>query len=332
MICPKCGLEIEDSLVCNACGWTKDSEEKVENQEKETEVDFAALENLSVEFEESVENIEEEAEFVTKEEDLVIDFDQINNQASLNTKKNSSFSWLVSLVSFVAGVLATLITIGCFNGTITGYLDRITIGTPYETVETLCKLYYQSGVSADEVVDVSSPYFRAQLINEMKYYEQYYGLDEEINLDIDISSDEEYEKVVQYHIDYFTAQSNQKIEIKDIKFSDLKYFKSGTDEFKTLFDYYKSSPNTTAAKADGVCMFASVSFEANLDVTSFEREEVVPETTSKKNKKSKNKQEITTQPTTSAPTTSVESVKVNGTAICVKINEKWCIFNGMPTE
>ncbi|MBQ4155823.1 MAG: hypothetical protein IJD90_03350, partial [Clostridia bacterium] len=159
MICPVCGFDMKEEKTCEKCGF--EASENEQTLEPETDVDFDSLEKIKVDFEE-VDGEQEVQEDVISEtvENLEVDFDEINQNVS-EEKKSKNGMWGVSFVSFIAGVLATLIVVGCLNGTIVSYFDRITNGTPYETVESFCDFYFQDSPNADNMVKTFSPYLRA---------------------------------------------------------------------------------------------------------------------------------------------------------------------------
>ena len=64
-----------------------------------------------------------------------------------------------------------------------------------------------------------------------------------------------------------------------------------------------------------------------VETTVAEETTTVPAST-KKNKKN-NKTETTTPTTTSAPKTETESMIYKCSVICVKINDGWCVYNGL---
>ena len=192
MKCEKCGAELDENNICPICDNKPEGEEITANSEREvadneTKIDIEALENLKVDFEE-VEGLEQSGQEYTEKDDfkassdeLVIDFDEINNNVKNTAEKKNNSSWLVAFVSFIAGVLATLITIGCFNGTIINYFDRITNGSPKDAVESFCKFYYQTDSNAKKLTEIFSPYLREQIVDELKYYTESTGMSSDID-------------------------------------------------------------------------------------------------------------------------------------------------------
>lgn len=357
MKCEKCGAELDENNICPICGANSteeqiavDSEQK--NLETETEVDIESLENLKVDFDEvdgSETTEQEETEkddFIVTSDELVIDFDEINNNAkNIVVKKNNS-SWMFAFVSFIAGVLATLITIGCFNGTIINYFDKITNGSPKDTVESFCKFYYQTDSTAKKITEIFSPYLREQIVSELKSYTESTGASTDVDFDIDVTNDGDFEKVAEFYLDLITNSSTQKISITKLDFDSIEYYKSGTDEFNSYLSEYKNSENEKVANAEGVSVFAKVSFKINFTIESIPQPTTVTQQkttanitektnkTKKKDSDNKNNTTATTtkpQATTEQTTSSVEEESENGTVICVKVNDKWQIFNGMQT-
>ncbi len=352
MKCKKCGMDMAESAVCPECGWRPEDDFDIpeDSAEFETEVDIDSLENLQFNFNEVDGGSEYEQEdyekddFDTSNDELVIDFDEINQNVVTSHKHKGSSSWLVAFVSFIAGVLATLITIGCFNGTIISYFDRITNGTPTETVENFCKFYYQSDSDVEKITNAFSPYLRAQIVSELQSYVEYYGVEADINLDIDVTNDSEFAKVAEYYLSLVTQSLSQKITITSLDYKNIEYYKSGTDEFNSYLSEYQSSSDEKVAAAEGVSLFAKVSFSISYDIKTIQQETttVVTTTTETETKKNNKKAEQTTQPmaeitttqaTTEAPTeASVETATEECIVVCVKINDSWYVFNGMQTE
>ena len=344
MKCENCGAALGDDNICPKCGWTLEERESSLDNENEIDADIDSLDNLVVDFDEidgedESEKAEfEEDEFGASDDELAIDFDEINKSSDKSKGQKGGSSWLVAFVSFIAGVLATLITIGCFNGTIIGYFDRITNGSPKECVESFCKFYYQTDSSAKKMTKVFSPYLRAHIISELKSYVEYAGISTDVNLDIDVTKDSEFEKVAEYYLNLVTSSSTQQVKITNLKFNTIEYYKSGTDEFNSYLSEYKSSSDENAAKADGVSVFAKVSFKINYTVENIPQSTTVTEqqtTTDKNNADSKNDataatdEASTTEQTT---TTSVEEETDECVVICVKVNDNWQVFNGMQTS
>ena len=83
MFCPKCGFDMGDNNTCEKCGFV------VANEEEKTDV----LEDVSVDIDET-ENVETEVEdeIGATEEDLVVDFNQIDENAAKSTKKRHTES------------------------------------------------------------------------------------------------------------------------------------------------------------------------------------------------------------------------------------------------
>ncbi len=307
MICPICGFDMKEETVCEKCGF------------EETKVDFEALENIKVDFDdvETAEDVEEKVS--VEDEDLEIDFEQIDQKTVENKPKKSNF-WGVSIVSFLAGVLATLIVVGSLNGTIISYFDKVTIGTPYETVESFCDFYFQDNPTVEGMVESFSPYLRSQIVSELAQY----GFDTEVDLNADVTDDEKFKDVAKFYLDLVNDSNEQTTKITSIEYEDVQYYKSGSDEFNTYLEEYKNVEPT----AEGVSLFANVSFTIKFDVTTVAEETTTVPASTKKNKKN-NKTETTTPTTTSAPKTETESMIYKCSVICVKINDGWCVYNGL---
>ena len=314
MICPICGFEMQDEKTCEKCGFTV--KENDQTQEEETVVDFEALEKVEVDLEEVDEVDEtddtEEDDVLLDDEDLTVDFDEIDNMV-LDKKSSKAGLFVSSFISFVAGVLATLVVIGCLNGTIISYFDRITNGSPNETVESFCKFYFMDEPSADDMVETFSPYLRSKIVSELEYYNS----NGEVDLNIDVNDNKKFKDVAEYYIDLVSQSNTQKTDITSIEFTDVEYYKSGSDEFNNYMQEYKSVDKD----AKGVSLFANVSFTIKFDVTTVEEEtNAIPETTKKNNK---------SETTTKAPKTKTESMVYKCSVVCVKINDNWCVYNGL---
>lgn len=347
MKCEKCGVKLDENNICPICGMKPENEQISNNSEQETieadtKVDVESLENLEVNFdeddglEESEQENAENDDFKASSDELVIDFDEINHNVKNTNDKKSNSSWLVAFVSFIAGVLATLITIGCFNGTIINYFDRITNGSPKECVESFCKFYYQSDGDAKKITDVFSPYFREELVNELKSYAEYAGTSMDVNFDIDVTNDGEFEKFAEFYLDFVKSLSTQKVSIKNLKYNSIEYYKSGTDEFNSYLSEYKSSSDEKVAMAEGVSVFAKITFKIDFTVESIPQTTTVTEQQTTTNKKGSGNKKDKTTTTTETQTTqqtasSVEEASKECVVVCVKINDKWQVFNGMQT-
>ncbi len=335
MICPICGFEMQEEKTCEKCGWVaEETKEAIDQQETnalevEPEVNSEEVQGLDVDLQgiEDAEEVKEvEDEFASTDEDLVIDFDEIDNNVVKEVPKSNS--WAVSLVSFLAGVLATLVVIGCFDGTIVKQFDKLSNGTPYEVIESYCNLNFGISLDSDEMINTYSPYLRAQVVNNIEYYNQMTGATSELDLDVDVTKDEEFKDIAKYYLDTYFEGSNQTVKINKLDFTDVEYYKSGSEEFEAYLSEYKSGAEELA-NADNVSVFANVIFDLSFEVTTMqEQTTAIPETTKKKNKKNKAEQETTTMPT-QAPTTKKESADVQCSVVCVKVDNSWYIFKDM---
>lgn len=346
MYCPKCGADIADNHSCEKCGWSENdaNTEEVKNfDEVETQADLNSLENLNVDFNE-VDGFETEKEDEANfsDDDLKIDFETIDNGVKAKPGKKSGSTIIVSLISFIAGVLATLVVIGCVNGTVINYFDKFTNGTPYEVIENFCKSNFETN-DAKMFTKTSSPYYRAQIASAIKQQSTYYGQQVDVDLDCDVTKNSEFEKVADYFMKNYVVSDTQKMVINKIDFKNIEYYKSDSDEFKSYLNEYKSSSNEKVAKAEGVSLFAKVSCSISYTVKTVQQETTTAETTtttakSDKTKKSDETQaETTTEaPTeaTQAPTTKVEKKdsKEDCSIVCVKINKDWYVYNGISSD
>lgn len=285
MICPKCGYDMGEEKVCTVCGFENEEvveEELEENEtevnETETEVDYNSLEELKVDFDEVDDDTnEEDDEVLLDETDLNVDFNEIDMASQRKSRKKGMSSWLVALVSFIAGVLATLITIGCINGTLITCFDFITNGNPCEAVE---KNLFASYVTYDakDFTDSTSLYYRNSLIEYLQYY-QSMGYEFDTDLEIDASDDKAFNKLAEYYLTQIVASEAEKASIENVKYLDVNFVKSGTDSFDTYLKTYKESNNEKVAKAEGVSAFAELVYNVDFKYESGTKESKLFKTT-----------------------------------------------------
>lgn len=327
MICPKCGFDMEDNKVCEKCGFESES---IENNEK--------LEDITVDF---VENESAEAEIEDEvavcEEDLVIDFDEIDEKKT--EKPANSGSWLVAVVSFIAGVLATLIVIGCVNGTVMSCFDKVVNGNPKDVVTSFVKTNFETADSK-KFTDISSVYYRSYIASTLSSYaSQGYSIDVDTN--VDVTDDEKFQKIAEF---WLTGNSAYKIKVNSVDVSAVEYYKSNSDEYKEYIEKYKTSSNEKIVDAaKDVTVFAKVSFGLNYSIIPIEQTTAAETTTTtaassdnKAEKTAKAKTEATSatavETTTSATTTTTTKGSEQGSIICVKENGNWKIFSDIEFE
>lgn len=348
MICPKCGFDMGEEKTCEKCGWVEESAE-IQNNEisednsiesEETQADLNSLENINVDFNE-VEGTDSEAEdeVKTSPDDLVIDFDEINEKSKDMKNKKSGSSWLVALVSFIAGVLATLIVVGCLNGTVITYFDKVTNGTPYEVIEKFCKSNFETN-NAKDFTAACSPFYRAEILSAIQQQSEYYNMETNLDYDMDVTKDSNFVPVAEYFMKNFVVSDTQKMIIDNIEYQGIEYYKSGTDEFHSYLDEYKGSSNSVVAQAKGVSLFAKVSCNIAYTVETIEQTTTTTTTTAKATKKAEKTEDDkeTTSATEASQSNAVtttsnkESAKESCTIVCVKINDTWYVYNGITTD
>lgn len=318
MFCPKCGFDMEDNKICEKCGYDS---ETVETQNEE-------LEDIKVNFDETDSNeIEKEDEVVANEDDLVIDFDEIEENQPI--KPANSGSWLVALVSFVAGVLATLIVIGCVNGTVMSAFDKVVNGNPQDTVTTFVKTNFETA-DAKVFTENASVYYRSYIASTLaSYAQQGYSID--VDTDIDVTDDEKFLDIAKF---WLSGNSSYKIQVDNVEINNVEYYKSDSDEYETNIEKYKSSSDEKVVKsADDVTVFAKVSFGLDYSIIPIEQTTTTQATTSSNKKSAKNKTSETTT-TTSSTTTATTTTKgaEQGSIVCVKENGNWKIFSDIEFE
>ncbi len=325
MICPKCGYDMGDSKSCEKCGYVfENEEENVQNTE--------VLEDISVDFDETdVSEIENEDEVKASDDDLVIDFDQIDESKNKKSKKNSG-TWLVALVSFVAGALASLIVISCINGTFMSFFDKTVNGNPKEVLNSYIKTSFET-FSTKEYTKECSIYYRNSIVSQLKQYkEQGYPID--VDMSLDITKDSNFEKIAKI---WLQGNASYKFNILNIDATDIKYYKSGSDEYKEYMKNYKSSETDKVAEySKNATMFAKVTFSMNYSIKPIEQTTTTATTTTAKNDnkkaettgKTKSTTTTTTKITTQTSTKATTSKgAASGSMICVKENGSWKVFN-----
>ena len=324
MFCPKCGFDMGDNNTCEKCGFV------VANEEEKTDV----LEDVSVDIDET-ENVETEVEdeIGATEEDLVVDFNQIDENAAKSTKKSSG-TWLVALVSFVAGALAALIVMSCINGTFMSFFDKTVNGNPGAVVESFLKDQLETQ-NAKSLTNECSVYYRNSVIEQLKQY-QAYGNQIDVDLDMDISKDSNFEKVAKF---WWQGDSSRKFKLLSFNATKIEYFKSGTSEYKDYLSTYKTSGVESVSKyAEKATMFAKVTFDMNYSIETIAQPTTAPETYTANTKKAKKGAKTTTTTTTTTTATQVTTKSTtskssySGTMICVKENGNWRIFKEAETN
>lgn len=322
MFCPKCGFDMEDNKICEKCGFNSETVETQNEELEDIKVDFD--ENASAEVE-----TETEDEVVAKEEDLVIDFDEIQENQPI--KPANSGSWLVSLVSFIAGVLATLVVIGCVNGTVMSCFDKVVNGNPSDTVTSFLKTNFETA-DTDVFTDISSIYYRSYIASTLESYaEQGYSVD--VDTDIDVTDDKAFKEVAKF---WLTGNSSYTIKVDDVIINSVDYYKSSSDEYNTNIEKYKSSTDEKVADAaKNATVFAKVSFSLDYSIVPIEQttaEETTTAASTEKTKKNNKTTTTTTTTTAAATTTTTTKGTEQGSIICVKEDGNWKIFSDIEFE
>lgn len=239
MICKKCNKEFSgEEELCPECAQT--NEEVVQPEE-----------NLEVETQESLETLSPTDDIPAQEENL----DEFNsleesenededlefiNSDEEQTKVKKSSGILSIIISFLCGVLATLITIGFLNGTAISMLDSIIEGNPSEAAKAYITASYSN--DAKKISEVYSIPLRALI-------KQNY------NLNFDVKDTKAFEKELKKLMNSETP----KVEVSNLKVKSTKFHKSNSKEYETFL----STAKQYYPELEGASAFATVtlSFE-----------------------------------------------------------------------
>ncbi len=325
MFCPKCGYDMQENTTCEKCGFdVKSAEETVEKTE--------VLEDISVDFDKA-ENVETEVEdeINATDEDMTVDFNQID-EVDTKKEKKSSGTWLVSLVSFIAGALACLIVVSCINGTFMSFFDKTVNGNPNDVVNNFLKTSFVT-FDTKEYTNECSIYYRNSIVNQLKQYESQ-GYPIKVDTSLDITKDANFEKIAKF---WLQGNASYKFKIAGVNAKEVEYYKSGSDEYKNYMNSYKTTGVEGVTKySKNATMFAKVTFEMSYSIVPVEQtttKETVTTTAKKDAKKAESKGKTTTTTTTTTAKNTTTTTKATtskgaetGNVICVKENGSWRIF------
>ncbi len=266
MNCPVCGTDLKDKKVCE-CGWkekeetteevaTETTEQVVpESEDKILDIEGADEENLDVAL-----GVDEELDEYLREYE--IDFKEIQeNEEKPKTKKKTP--WGVAIISFLAGVLATLIVIGSLNGTILRLFDRVMYGSPKASVETFFDCIYETQ-KEDEFLNVISPYQKETVKSAAMQFVAYGYVDSfKVDENVDVNDDKAFKPYVKAYLSYF-ASSGYGVKIDNFEVSDIIYYNNASDTYDAYATQYL--PKSTDNK--NVQLYADVNCSLDLTITS----------------------------------------------------------------
>lgn len=236
MTCPKCGAHEgdKDVLVCRMCGEMLVDDDAVNEVAPETAVDEEI----------PVVNEEEVSEEISADE---TDADAENAAAPADPKPEKvkyKLDIVSVITSFLAGVLCTLLVVGCVNGTFSSLYQKIIYGNPKKVVTEYCEAFLAK--DGEGILTTLSDAAADAYIEQIEQYGAYYGL--ETSADID---DSEY---LTMWLEYgYSGVFFKYDSIEDYK---CEYIKRGTNEFESLLAEYEGD-------VDEVKMAATVSFKLN---------------------------------------------------------------------
>lgn len=236
MTCPKCGAHEgdKDVLVCRMCGEMLVDDDAVNEVAPETAVDEEI----------PLVNEEEVSEEISADE---TDADAENAAAPADPKPEKvkyKLDIVSVITSFLAGVLCTLLVVGCVNGTFSSLYQKIIYGNPKKVVTEYCEAFLAK--DGEGILTTLSDAAADAYIEQIEQYGAYYGL--ETSADID---DSEY---LTMWLEYgYSGVFFKYDSIEDYK---CEYIKRGTNEFESLLAEYEGD-------VDEVKMAATVSFKLN---------------------------------------------------------------------
>ena len=302
MKCPVCGADLENKKVCE-CGWEEKEETTAEDVTNET-TEQVLPENEDKIF--NIEGVDDEslaAAFGTPEEldeylrEYEIDFKKIQEEEERQSRKTKKKTpWGVAIVSFLAGVLATLIVIGSLNGTILKLFDRVMYGSPKTSVETFFDCVYETH-NEDEFLKVISPYQRETVKNAAIQFVSYGYVDSfEIDENVDVNDDKAFAPYVKAYLSYF-ASSGYSVKIDSFESSDVIYYNNTSSTYDLYAKQYL--PKSTDNK--NVQLYADINCSLDLTIKSDQ---------------------------TSQSESSTEEYKI----VCAKIDGKWQVVTVLAAE
>lgn len=236
MTCPKCGAHEgdKDVLVCRMCGEMLVDDDAVNEVAPETAVDEEI----------PVVNEEEVSEEISADE---TDADAENTAAPADPKPEKvkyKLDIVSVITSFLAGVLCTLLVVGCVNGTFSSLYQKIIYGNPKKVVTEYCEAFLAK--DGEGILTTLSDAAADAYIEQIEQYGAYYGLETSADMN-DAEYVSEWLEIV-YGSTIFRFDS-----ISDFE---CEYIKRGTNEFESLLADYEGD-------VDEVKMAATVSFTMN---------------------------------------------------------------------